>query len=443
MSSLPTAVSLPDAAQPAGAFALLHPALQRAVAQAGYTQPTPIQEALLPPLLDGRDAIGIAQTGTGKTAAFVLPLLQRLAASEARPRPGRPRAIVLAPTRELAQQIGESVRTYGRFLPLTHALAYGGVPTYPQAKALRRGVDLLIATPGRLLDLRRRGHADWSAVELFVLDEVDRMLDMGFIDDIRAVVDELPAQRQTAFLSATMPPRIRTLSATLVQDPVQVTIAPKPLDLARIEQSVLFVGHRDKTALLLDRLTGEGPRPAKVIVFTARKHMADEVARALHEAGIRSKALHGDKSQAVRSSILEAFRRDRFRVLVATDVAARGLDVDDITHVVNYDLPTDAETYQHRIGRTGRAGASGVALSFCASGEQGILGAVQRHQGRALPVDADHPWHCERAERSARPAARPPRAASGGPRGRKRSTPPWAGKGRRTERARSWDGKRR
>lgn len=367
----------------------------------------------------GRDLVGSAQTGTGKTAAFTLPLLQRLLDSveRSRSRPGSPRALILAPTRELADQIGESIRAYGRFLPFRHTVIYGGVNQQRQVKALSGGVDILVATPGRLLDLMGQGHVRLDKVGIFVLDEVDRMLDMGFIRDIRRVLATVPDERQTMFFSATMPPKMEELARTMVRDPVRVTIAPEAPAVARITQCVFFVGKPDKDALLRQLLTNHPI--GKAIVFTQMKHVANKVVTRLERAGISGAALHGNKSQAARTRALEGFRHGRFRVLVATDVASRGLDIDDVTHVINYDLPVEAETYVHRIGRTARAGTNGDAISFCSADDRSNLREIERLLGKPVPAELEHEFHCDQAFRSTAPASHDQGSSKRGSNGRK------------------------
>ena len=403
--------------EPQGAFALLIPELQRAVEAEGYTSPTPIQEKCIQHLLDGRDLMGSAQTGTGKTAAFTLPLLQRLSNNSRRPHKGAPRALILAPTRELAAQIGESIRTYGRFLRISHTVVFGGVNQFRQVKALNRGVDVLVATPGRLLDLMEQGYIHLDEVEVFILDEVDRMLDMGFIPDIKRVLSEIPADRQTLFFSATLPPKIMELAQSMVRNPVQVTIAPDKPAVERIAQKVLFVGKKNKSALLVSLLNDQ--HIEKAIVFTQMKHAANKVVEKLLAAGIKATAIHGNKSQAARTKALAGFKRGQFRVLVATDVAARGLDVDDITHVINYDLPMEAETYVHRIGRTARAGANGDAISFCCAETRAYLRPIERLLGKPVPADMGHEFHCDDAFRSTAP---PPKFGRGSGNGGNRNS---------------------
>ncbi|MBN2070181.1 MAG: DEAD/DEAH box helicase [Candidatus Krumholzibacteriota bacterium] len=381
-----------------GIFSTLIPELQRSVAAQGYHTPTPIQEECIPHLLAGRDLLGSAQTGTGKTAAFTLPLLQRLAGNPAPLAKGTPRALILAPTRELAAQIRDSIETYGRFLRLKQTVIFGGVNQFHQVKALYRGVDILVATPGRLLDLIRQKIIHLDRVEVFILDEGDRMLDMGFIPDIRQILSYLPSERQTLFFSATMAPKMVALANTMVKNPVRVSIAPDKPTVERIVQKVLFVGKKNKDALLVSLLQGD--QISKAIIFTQMKHAANRVMRKLYNAGIRSDAIHGNKSQSARTRTLDRFKRDRFRVLVATDVAARGLDVDDITHVINYDLPMEAETYIHRIGRTARAGAGGNAISFCTAEDRGYLREIENLLGKPVPAETDHDYHCDLAFRS-------------------------------------------
>ena len=378
-----------------GVFSTLMPEIQKAVASEGYDTPTPIQEQCIPHLLEGRDLVGSAQTGTGKTAAFTLPLLQRLSRHRQRPHKGTPRALILAPTRELAAQIRESIQTYGRFLRLSNTVIYGGVNQIHQVKVLNRGVDILVATPGRLLDLIQQGFIHLNEVEVFILDEGDRMLDMGFMPDIKRVVSLIPEKRQTLFFSATMPYKIEKLARTMVNDPVRVSIAPDKPTLDSIDQKVLFVGKKDKDALLVDLLSDS--QINKAIIFTQMKHAANRVMGKLYKAGIKVEAIHGNKSQAARTRALDGFKRNRFRVLVATDVAARGLDVDDITHVINYDLPVEAETYVHRIGRTARAGADGSAISFCCAEDRAYLRDIERLLGRQVPTEMKHAYHCDRA----------------------------------------------
>ena len=356
----------------------------RALLAEGYDLPTPIQTRAIPHLLTGRDLLGIAQTGTGKTAAFALPILQRLAANRTRPAPKSARVLVLTPTRELAAQIGDSFRTYGRHMGLRQTAVFGGVGQRPQVDALLKGVDILIATPGRLLDLLNQRHVRLDLVETFVLDEADRMLDMGFIRDVRKIIATLPKQRQTQLFSATMPADIGRLASEILRDPVRVEVTPAATTVESVEQRVYFVDAGQKRALLDDIL--RDPALARVIVFTRTKHGANRVAEQLARSGVAAAAIHGNKSQTARQQALEGFRRGRARVLVATDIAARGIDIDGVTHVINFEIPNVPESYVHRIGRTARAGASGTALSFCAGDERGYLRDIERLTGRPCAV---------------------------------------------------------
>ena len=365
--------------------------LQRAVREEGYTNPTPIQEASIPSLLKGRDLMGCAQTGTGKTAAFALPIIQRLHLDRRPATPRSARVLVLTPTRELAAQIDESFRVYSRHLSLSRAVVFGGVGQNPQVSALSRGVDVLVATPGRLLDLMGQKHLRLDRLEVFVLDEADRMLDMGFIHDVRRVIAVLPRKRQSLFFSATMPPEIVRLAGSMVTNPAKVEVTPSATTVERIDQRVMFVNRKDKRDLLVHILADPGVY--KVLVFTRTKHGANKVVRQLGRAKIQAEAIHGNKSQSSRTRALENFRRDKTRVLVATDIAARGIDVDGITHIINFDLPNIPESYVHRIGRTARAGADGIAISFCDTEERAFLKNIQRLIRTQVPVSADHPWH--------------------------------------------------
>jgi ATP-dependent RNA helicase RhlE len=364
--------------------------LLRAVAEAGYDEPTPIQAQAIPHVLAGRDVLGCAQTGTGKTAAFALPVLQRLAEQDQRGQKGRkPRALVLAPTRELAIQIAASFSDYGSYSGLKNTTIYGGVGQNPQVRALRKGVDIVIATPGRLLDLMGQGHVHLDQVEVLILDEADRMLDMGFLPDVRRIVRAVAAQRQTLLFSATMPAEILALSNSIMQQPQEVSVAPEQPTVEAIEQSVYFVSRKKKQALLQHLLREQ--EVTRALVFTRTKHGANNVVKKLKRAGISAEPIHGNKSQSARQRSLQNFRSGNTRVLVATDVVARGIDVDEISHVIQYDLPNEPETYVHRIGRTGRAGADGIALSFCAEGERSQLKQIERLLGQRVEVAADHP----------------------------------------------------
>ncbi len=352
----------------------LAPELQTAIERAGYTTPTPIQQLAIPPALSGRDILGCAQTGTGKTAAFGLPVLQRVDARVGN-RPSL-RALIVTPTRELAAQIGSSLATYGADFNLWHTVIFGGVSDKAQIAELRRGIDILVATPGRLLDLMGRGFVRLDDVELFVLDEADRMLDMGFLPDVRRITKALPADRQTLFFSATMPPAIHRLAETLLDDPVAVAVAPVSSTVELIEQHVFFVDKTRKRRLLAELLND--PDVKHTLVFSRTKHGANRIVRDLEKAGIPAGAIHGNKSQGARTRALDAFRSGRLSVLVATDIAARGIDVEGVSHVINYDLPNVPETYVHRIGRTARAGAAGVAWSFCGPDERPHLASIER-----------------------------------------------------------------
>jgi ATP-dependent RNA helicase RhlE len=364
--------------------------IRRALAAENYTQPTPIQAEAIPHLLAGRDLLGIAQTGTGKTAAFGLPILQRLFEDKIPVARKNVRALILTPTRELAIQIGDSFRTYGRHLHLKQALVYGGVGQKPQVDALARGVDILVATPGRLLDLMGQGHVNLDRVQIFVLDEADRMLDMGFIHDVRRIARTIRGTHQSLLFSATMPADIADLAASMLKDPVRVEVTPVASTVELIDQRVLFVDSANKRALLTALL--QEPGIERVLVFTRTKHGANKVAEHLERSQINAEAIHGNKAQTARQRALANFRSGRSRVLVATDIAARGIDIDGITHVVNFDLPNIPESYVHRIGRTARAGASGTALSFCAPDERGFLRDIERLTRRSLGVIADHPF---------------------------------------------------
>jgi ATP-dependent RNA helicase RhlE len=363
------------------AMGLVEP-LTRALADEGYTTPTPIQSQTIPLALEGRDVMGIAQTGTGKTAAFVLPILQRLSSHGRRPEKKTCRALILAPTRELAGQILDSVRAYGRYQHLSATLAIGGVPMPRQVKALANGVDILVATPGRLLDLVKGNALRLRDVTVLVLDEADRMLDMGFVHDIRKIVTLVPKVRQTLFFSATMPPAIAELTRAMLTDPAHVAVTPVASTAERIDQRVEHISRGDKPARLAALLLSE--TIDRAIVFTRTKHGADKVVRGLEKSGIQAAAIHGNKSQSQREKVLAAFRTGAIRTLIATDIAARGIDVDGISHVFNYDLPNEPEAYVHRIGRTARAGAEGIAISFCDGEERAFLRGIERLIGRAI-----------------------------------------------------------
>ena len=367
---------------------LIAPVL-RALEDEGYHTPTPIQAQTIPAAMTGDDVLGCAQTGTGKTAAFALPILHQLGGQNRKAMSGRPFVLVLSPTRELAIQISDSFATYGKHLHLRRALVYGGVSQMNQVRALNRGSHIVIATPGRLLDLMNQGHIKLDRLETLVLDEADRMLDMGFLPDLKRIISKLPAKRQSLFFSATLPKNIIKLSESLLTNPVSVNVTPEKTSVETIEQQLLYVERSAKQPLLQSILKGHEVKRA--LVFTKTKRGADNVAKKLESKGIRATAIHGNKSQNARQRALEAFRGKRVRVLVATDVAARGIDIDDITHVVNFDLPIEPDNYVHRIGRTGRAGADGIALSFCTADERRELKAIERLIGHALPVAPEHP----------------------------------------------------
>lgn len=372
------------------ALNLIAPIL-KALENEGYTHPTPIQEQAIPLILQNRDLLGCAQTGTGKTAAFAIPTLQLLYQPHANTKGYRPiRALILTPTRELAIQIEESYRAYGRHLPLRCAVIFGGVGQKPQTDALQRGVDILIATPGRLLDLMAQGFIHLNHLEFFVLDEADRMLDMGFIHDVRKVITKLPEQRQTLFFSATMPDEIQKLANQILSNPVKVEVNPVSSTAEKIQQTIFFVEKPDKKKLLIHLLADKTIET--VLVFTRTKHGADKVVKDLAKAGIRAEAIHGNKSQNARQRALTNFKSRQTRVLVATDIAARGIDVDELAHVINYELPNIPETYVHRIGRTGRAGLSGVAYSFCDQEEVAYFKDIEKLIGLKIPVNTDHPF---------------------------------------------------
>ena len=371
--------------------------LLRAVRAENYATPTPIQAQAIPHLLAGKDLLGIAQTGTGKTAAFALPILQRLSANPVPRKRGAVRALILTPTRELAVQIVESFRSYGRHLGLRSAVIFGGVSQQPQVENLARGVDILVATPGRLLDLMNQRHADLRDLSIFVLDEADRMLDMGFIRDVKRIVAALPKERQTLFFSATMPGEIAQLSGSILKDPVRIEVTPPATTVERIDQRVYFVDAGNKNALLAELLKDKAIE--RVLVFTRTKHGADRVAKHIQRVGVDAQVIHGNKSQTARQRALNDFRDGQTRVLVATDIAARGIDVDGITHVINFEIPEVPETYVHRIGRTARAGRDGIALTFCDGSERPLLRDVEKLTRKPLTIVDQHGFHA--------PAARP------------------------------------
>ena len=369
-------------------FPLCAPVL-RAVFDAGYETPSPIQERAIPAVLEHNDVLGCAQTGTGKTAAFALPILHNLFANKKAKPTNKPRCLVLAPTRELAGQIAEGFQTYGKHLPLRGAVLFGGVNQNPQVKKLRKGLDVLIATPGRLLDLMNQGHVDLSRIEVLVLDEADRMLDMGFINDIKKVVAKIPDERQTLFFSATMPREIKKLADSMLYEPVKIEIAPDKPAADRVKQTVYFAEKSVKPDLFAK--LHHDLSMFRTIAFTRTKHGADKLVRQLHQRGIRAKAIHGNKTQNNRQRALDEFKKGKLEVLVATDIAARGIDVDKVTHVVNYDITHEAETHIHRIGRTARAGEEGHAVALCAPDEVGNLRQIERLLGQPIEVVGDNP----------------------------------------------------
>ncbi|MDD5181970.1 MAG: DEAD/DEAH box helicase [Candidatus Nanoarchaeia archaeon] len=374
--------------------------LEKAIAKQGYTEPTPIQLKAIPDLLKGRDLIGIAQTGTGKTAAFVLPILQRMSEKYSR----NLRTLILAPTRELAAQIGESFSAYGEFLNFKHTVIFGGVGQGPQVNALSRGVDIVIATPGRLLDLMNQGRVNLKDIEFFVLDEADRMLDMGFIYDIKKIISRLPQRRQSLFFSATMSREINGLAEKLLNNPVHVEVIAQATPVDSVKQRVFFVDSAAKEKLLLDLLKQENL--TRVLVFTRTKHRANKIEAYLSHNNIPVDAIHGNKSQNARTQALRDFKSGKIRVLVATDIAARGIDIDCISHVINFELPNEPESYVHRIGRTARAGAEGTAYSFCAADERGFLNDIERLIRQKIEV-MPHAYHSEHAKNAVGAAARP------------------------------------
>jgi ATP-dependent RNA helicase RhlE len=403
--------------------------IAKALQSEGYTKPTPIQEKAIPVLLERKDLLGCAQTGTGKTAAFAIPILQLLHQDELyKKEPAGIKTLILTPTRELAIQIGDSFSAYGKFLRIKHTVIFGGVSQKAQTDALRAGVDILIATPGRLLDLMNQRFVKLDQLKMFVLDEADRMLDMGFIHDVKKVIAKLPAKRQTLFFSATMPKEIADLANTILTNPVRVEVAPVSSTANTIAQSLYYVEKKDKRKLLQHVLQDRSIQRA--LVFTRTKHGADRVVKELHQAGVKAEAIHGNKSQNARQRALTNFKSSAIRILVATDIAARGIDVDDLTHVINYEIPNIPETYVHRIGRTGRAGASGISLSFCDEEEKEFIDDIQKLIGKKIPLAADNPYvltrdgHTSRAPKPQRQSQKPsqPRGPGGG---HKPAKKPW------------------
>lgn len=373
---------------------LIEPIL-KALKTEGYTAPTPIQEQSIPIILERKDLLGCAQTGTGKTAAFAIPILQILESSKKFEGPRAIKCLILTPTRELAIQIGESFAAYGRHTGLKHAVIFGGVSQGSQVSALKSGVDILIATPGRLLDLINQKFVHLHYLKIFVLDEADRMLDMGFIHDVKKIITKIPEKRQTLFFSATMPDEIQKLANTILVNPEKVEVTPVSSTADTIDQSIYFVEKGDKKKLLIHLLNDRAIKSA--LVFTRTKHGADKITKDLIKAGIKAEAIHGNKSQNARQRALSGFKSGQIKALIATDIAARGIDIDELSHVINYELPNVPETYVHRIGRTGRAGANGVAFSLCDEEEMEYLKDIQKVIGREIPVTEDQPYHMRAA----------------------------------------------
>lgn len=369
----------------------LIPEIASALRKMNYSEPTPIQAGAIPPLLEGKDLLGCAQTGTGKTAAFGIPLIQQLHTSGARPIPNHPLALILAPTRELVSQIAENLGEIGKQTRIRHTMIYGGVGQRPQIAALTRGVHILIATPGRLLDLVGQGHLNLTQLRHFVLDEADRMLDLGFMPDIQRIVRILPRQRQSIFLSATMPPPIEALAASLLQKHVTVMVAPPATTAEKVKQRVMHVAKGNKRKLL-DLILAD-KSASRVLVFMKTKHGADRLYKSMAQCGLSADGIHSGRSQNARQRVLNAFRNGEVRVLVCTDVAARGIDIDNVTHVINYDVPHDPDSYVHRIGRTARAGASGESITFCDGDEYSWLQEIEKLIDQKIPIDTDHPFH--------------------------------------------------
>lgn len=397
---------------------LIAPLLE-ALQKEGYTSPTPIQEQAIPQILQRRDLLGCAQTGTGKTAAFTLPVLQLLEEDRKNNPVSKIKVLILTPTRELAIQIGDSIAAYGKFLPFKHTVIFGGVSQHAQVNAIRGGLDILVATPGRLLDLMQQRILSLKDIQYFILDEADRMLDMGFVQDVRRIISVLPEKKQTLFFSATMPPEIQQLADLLLHDPVKVQVNPVSSTAELIQQSIYYVDKANKKSLLVHLLQDSSIK--RVLVFTQMKFAADRLANQLKKSGIPTEAIHGNKSQNARQRALDQFKNNKTRVLVATDIAARGIDIDDLTHVVNYELPNVPETYVHRIGRTGRAGANGQAISFCDWGEKSFLKDIEKLIKQTIPVIKDHPYDVPTMHNmtASNKAGAPPSSFGGGGRGRR------------------------
>lgn len=396
--------------------------LQNNLKNLGYQIPSPIQAQSIPPLLEGRDVLGCAQTGTGKTAAFALPILHQISKNPKRLQRGTTRSLILAPTRELVVQVAESFAKYGKGIRFQLATVYGGVSQRPQVQALHRGLDVLVATPGRLLDLRQQGFLALDGVEFFVLDEADRMLDMGFMPDIQEIVADLPENRQTCFFSATFSPNISRLASSMLEDPVSVSVSPDNSTAEKVDHSICFIDRADKRAYLEELLSAQQDNPdaGRTLIFSKTKFGAEKLAKSLFMSGIKADSIHGDKSQAARQKALDKFRTGRSPVLVATDVAARGLDVRNITLVINYDLPMDPESYVHRIGRTARAGASGVALSFCSDDDLGLLRQIERLIKKPISVNSEHAWHSDHLQQRYQSSSHKTSSSGGKPGGFRR-----------------------
>ncbi len=391
--------------------------VKKALAEQDYTTPTPIQAQTVPPAIEGQDILGCAQTGTGKTAAFALPILDYIGQDKPKALKNKPTALILAPTRELAIQIGDSFKTYGKHVRFQQALVYGGVGQGQQVSALRRGIHVLIATPGRLIDLMDQGHVNLSQVEMFVLDEADRMMDMGFMPALKKIISKLPRERQSLFFSATLPPKIQELASSLLFNPVHVDVTPKTTSVKQIDQCIRLVERADKVNSLHKILNKKGV--GQTIVFTRTKHGANGLVKKLDRLGVSASAIHGNKTQGARQRALAAFRDFKIQVLVATDVAARGIDIDGVTHVINYDMPVEPESYVHRVGRTGRAGAEGIAISFCTHEEVDELRAIERLIGHSLKIENPGVFDLNRPgpKKSKKPGQRGGGGSRGGARG--------------------------
>lgn len=378
----------------------LIPTIVENLTNKGYSTPTPIQAKSIPSLIEGKDLLGIAQTGTGKTAAFSLPLLNRLGRNRLKIKKNHVRSLILTPTRELASQIQENIKSYGNKLNLSSAVIFGGVGKQPQITKLNRGLDILVATPGRLLDLMSEGHVNYEQLEVFILDEADRMLDMGFFKDVKRIISFLPKDKQTLLFSATMPPDISKLANTLLVKPTKVEVTPQATTVEKITQVLYQVERVNKSSLLESVLENQDIQ--SVLIFSRTKHGADRIVKKLEKAGISSAAIHGNKSQGAREKALNSFKNNEIRALVATDIAARGIDIPQVSHVINYNIPEDPENYVHRIGRTGRAGRDGVSLSFCDASEIKLLKSVEKVIKQKIPLDTNQPFHADNLKAEAK-----------------------------------------